>query len=288
MLSVQWPVGEVVLSALYLAGGPPVGSLPRRWPGVLGLLRLHDARLGHAAALLRGAGFREEALVLDTPSRIAWAEEQFARGRVLSAASPTYPLRWLATGSSAPPALFRRGEVPSGPFVGVVGSRRLSGEDRHFAAVVAEAAVGAGFGLVSGGAIGADRAAARAVSSVGGGLVELFPCGLGPASRLPGACALSLCGWDEPFSGRRAMERNALIYALAEATVVVRARFKEGGTWHGAVGALRRRARVFVRPDPACPAARALLALGAEPLASPSELAARLAAPPVGRLGLAV
>ncbi|HRI43754.1 MAG TPA: DNA-processing protein DprA [Fimbriimonadaceae bacterium] len=286
MVSVQWPVGEIALAALYLAGGPPVGSLPRRWPAVLSLLRLRDARLGEAASILRQAGLWAEALVLETPGRVAWAEAEFSRGRVLTAASPAYPARWLAMGAGGPAALNCRGEMPCGPFVGVVGSRRLSAEDRRFAAAVAESAAAAGFALVSGGAIGADRAAARSVAAIGGGIAEIFPSGLRFATRLGGACALSLCAWDEPFSPRRAMERNAVIYSLADATVVVRARFREGGTWHGAVGALRRRARVLVRPDSGCPAARALLALGAEPLSSAAELAGHMAAPPMGRLSL--
>lgn len=286
MVSVQWPVGEIALAALYLAGGPPVGSLPRRWPALLSLLRRRDARLGEAASILRQAGLWAEALVLETPGRVAWAEAEFSRGRVLTAASPCYPARWLSKGAGGPAALSCRGAMPCGPFIGVVGSRRLSPEDRRFAGAVAEAAAVAGYALVSGGAIGADRAAARSAASFGGEIVEIFPSGLRSASRLGGACALSLCAWEEPFSARRAMERNALIYSLAEATVVVRARLREGGTWHGAVGALRRRARLFVRPDPSCPAACALLALGAEPLSSAVDLGFLLASPPTGRLGL--
>jgi hypothetical protein len=44
------------------------------------------------------------------------------------------------------------------------------------------------------------------------------------------------------------MERNALIFALAEATFVAHARFKEGGAWHGAASAMRRRAGVVLVP----------------------------------------
>lgn len=287
MVSVRWLVGEIVLASLYLAGGPPAGSLPRRWPAVLSLLRREDVRLGEVSSVLRRAGFWAEALVLETPGRVAWAESELAKARVLTAASPAYPSRWLGLGASGPSALYCRGEMPSAPFVGVVGSRRLTVEDRRFAEAVAEEATSAGYSLVSGGAIGADRAAARGVSTVGGGVVEVFPCGLSVAPRLAGACGLSLCAPDEPFSGRRAMERNGLIYALADGTVIVRSRFREGGTWHGAVGALRRRSRLFVRPEEGCPAAQALLALGAEPLACASDLARRLAEPPPGRLGLA-
>jgi hypothetical protein len=42
------------------------------------------------------------------------------------------------------------------------------------------------------------------------------------------------------------MERNGFIYGAGLVTVVVEARLREGGTWHGAVSALRRGERVMV------------------------------------------
>jgi predicted Rossmann fold nucleotide-binding protein DprA/Smf involved in DNA uptake len=78
------------------------------------------------------------------------------------------------------------------------------------------------------------------------------------------------------------MERNALIYAIADAAVIVHARFKTGGTWHGAVEALRRRyTRLIVREDANNAAHRALIGLGAIPLRRPEQLAEALAALPM-------
>jgi predicted Rossmann fold nucleotide-binding protein DprA/Smf involved in DNA uptake len=69
------------------------------------------------------------------------------------------------------------------------------------------------------------------------------------------------------------MERNLLIHAAAEATVVVHARFKAGGGWHGAVAALRRRvSHVLVREDPTSRAHCALIAIGARPLRAAEDL----------------
>jgi hypothetical protein len=69
------------------------------------------------------------------------------------------------------------------------------------------------------------------------------------------------------------MERNALIYAAADQTVVAHARFKVGGTWTGATDALRRRrTRLLIREDPTDPALRALICLGGRPLRQPSQL----------------
>lgn len=87
---------------------------------------------------------------------------------------------------------------------------------------------------------------------------------------------------EEGFSRAAAMERNALIYAFGAGAVVAHARYREGGTWHGAIDALRRRHRLVVRaPDPdasstgAPPgfveASRALIALGAMRADSPES-----------------
>jgi len=57
---------------------------------------------------------------------------------------------------------------------------------------------------------------------------------------------ISVCSPNEPFSTARAMERNQLIYALGDLNVVHSARFKTGGSWHGAIKALRQHLPVAV------------------------------------------
>ena len=57
---------------------------------------------------------------------------------------------------------------------------------------------------------------------------------------------ISVCSPNEPFSTARAMERNQLIYAFGDLTVVHSARFKTGGSWHGAIKALRKHLPVAV------------------------------------------
>ncbi|MBX7134534.1 MAG: DNA-processing protein DprA [Fimbriimonadaceae bacterium] len=286
MLAGEWIEVEVVLAALYLPGGPRRGVVARSaWPAVCRVLRQEAVPFGRAAEVLRRNGLWGEAVVLGEPGLVAWAEEACARGRVLTAASPFYPSCWLSRlGASAPPALWRRGALPSVPFVGVVGSRILSPPARRFAADVGREAVRLGLAVVSGGAAGADRAAVRAAyaeARLAGrdAVLEILPCGLGVAEPRLGS-ALSLSPWEEPFLASRAMERNLLIYALADATVIVDARLRQGGTWHGAVSAMRRlKPRLLVRHDPSSAAYRALVALGAEPLLHPQALAAALASP---------
>jgi predicted Rossmann fold nucleotide-binding protein DprA/Smf involved in DNA uptake len=90
--------------------------------------------------------------------------------------------------------------------------------------------------------------------------------------RKPAGCYLSVAGPGELFSSALAMERNALIYAASSHTVIGQARFKEGGTWHGAVHASRSRLSTLLVRKSEDPAMRALVALGGVWLESPREL----------------
>ena len=74
------------------------------------------------------------------------------------------------------------------------------------------------------------------------------------------------------------MERNILIYALGEFAVVFGPRFKEGGTWHGAVEAHRRHlSLLLVLEEPQNLGARALIALGATGYSAKRGIAEALA-----------
>lgn len=278
---------STVLSALYLRGCPvsAVGSSARGWRAVLRELRLAAASAGEAEQVLRKAGLWSEAARLSCPGLLSWAERLVGSGRVLTVASPLYPRRWLhVLQLSAPPAIWIAGEWPATPMVGVVGSRVPSRESRLFASQVGEAAARAKVALVSGGAAGIDRASVRGSLSADGPAVEVLPFGLSHAhGAREGVCRVSVCAPSEPFSSVGAMERNALIFAASQATLVVQPRLREGGSWHGATSALRRHlceVRVFRQVgNPAC---TALEALGAVPVTTPAEAIA----PPLERPSL--
>lgn len=136
--------------------------------------------------------------------------------------------------------------------------------------------------------MGCDRAALSASVDVGGSSTVLAPFGSAQFPKYPPdrQTWLSICPPGETFSRARAMERNALIYAAGEATVIGQSKFRRGGTWHGAVAALRSRSgRLLIRrpsksdSEDTKLAARALVALGASYLDSPANLAERLSAP---------
>lgn len=269
----------VTLTALYLRGASrPVEMRRSNWPDVLKALRRRGSSVGESADALQNAGCWAEALILQSPGLIDWARALVEDERVLTAADAGYPFRWLRVlGSAAPPALWRSGEVPSLPSVSVVGSRVVPGGIARFCDRVAREAVASGFGIVSGRADGCDRAAATGAIKAGGGLVEILPHGIDLARPSPG-CLLSVCAPDEAFSAVAAMERNALIYAASSHTIVGHARFKEGGTWHGAMHAVRTRLSTLIVRRSEDLAMRSLVALGGVWLDSPTDLGAALRA----------
>ncbi len=272
-------MAEVVFAALYLEGAPRGLAIPKaRWRLVLGHLREASPTLGGASRALRRAGLVEESILLDEPRLLDWAERRVCAGVVLTAASQGYPGPWRARlGAQAPPALWLRGPMPQGPFLAIVGSRNVSGPIRRFASACGQEAARLGFTVVSGGACGCDRAAARgAAAARPEGVVEILPCGMDRRrERFPGT-ALSPFAPEAEFCAAQAMMRNTLIYALGEAALLVHARLGEGGTWKGAIAAHRRRLAPLLVRAGAGRAAQALCGLGAVPLAAPDGLSEAL------------
>ncbi len=253
---------------------------------------------------LRSVGLWEEATLLGDDATWDWGQEAAHEGRVLTALSPCYPATWLRRlGDSAPPALWLRGTIEGGAWLGVAGTRDLQGGDvalvdqlisavfedmkkrfRDFpraaenlgdgdrihdengaARVGMGAGMGAdtraeiragdraslGFGVISGGAVGTDRCAAKVARRTGRPLIEVLPFGLGQVDFDGFGAQVSLCGFGEGFSSGAAMERNRLIYAAGH-SLVVGPRLGEGGTWWGASSALGRNlgpVGVFARFD---------------------------------------
>lgn len=267
---------SVILAALYLRGAPrPVDLRRASWPEVLRLMRRSGCTAHQASEALRQAGFWAEALVLDSDGLLDWAEAEVDSGRVLSAVDGAYPCRWVRVlGASAPPVLWKVGEAPLLPSVSVVGSRIVPSSVTRFCHRVGRIAVEQGFCIVSGRAEGCDRAAAK---GAGEQVIEILPHGI-DLVRKPAGCYLSVCAPDELFSSPAAMERNALIYAASSHTVIGHARFKEGGTWHGAVHAVRARLSALLVRRSADPGPKALAALGGLWLDSPEDLASAMKA----------
>lgn len=142
----------------------------------------------------------------------------------------------------------------------VVGSRRASKEALQFATDVGRLAARADCAIVSGGARGVDQTAMRGALEEGGSAVGILANELGRAAGqidhlevLREGRLVLACPWDPEarFQVWRAMQRNKLIYTLADAALVVAYEDGRGGTWSGATEQLRknRHMRVYVRDD---------------------------------------
>lgn len=186
-------------------------------------------------------------------------------------------------GSWAPPVLFGTGPasllVAGG--IAIVGSREADDDAVVFTERLAAAAAAGGSSVVSGGARGIDVAAMRAAFEGGGSVVGVVPEGVerrllesSTRSAVAGGQAVLVSPYhpSASFSAGAAMGRNKLIYALSDVAVVVSSADGSGGTWTGAIEALKGGwVPVLVRDEPGVPAGnRLLVGLGAAPFSSDS------------------
>jgi predicted Rossmann fold nucleotide-binding protein DprA/Smf involved in DNA uptake len=114
--------------------------------------------------------------------------------------------------------------------------------------------------LISGGARGIDQAAMRGALEAGGKVAGILADSLERAALNRGHRnflrdgQLALVSPYDPVAGfnvGHAMQRNKLIYALADAALVVSADYEKGGTWAGAIEQLEklRLVPVYVRSN---------------------------------------
>ena len=148
---------------------------------------------------------------------------------------------------------------------------------------VAREAAARGLPVVSGGARGIDQEAMAAALDAGGNAVGVLADSLSrqvtkpPVRRAVLEGRLCLCTPYKPsagFSVANAMGRNRLIYTLSEVALVVASDNGQGGTWEGAVEAIRGRLTDVVvwAGDGAGPGNSALVALGGRPAGSVADV----------------
>lgn len=265
---------SAVVCALYLRGFGGGGGISRRqWPNVLSALRKDWSGLSLAGDILRAAGHYDEADRCRDADFLSNCLEIVEAGRCLTVLDDSYPQSWLDTlGSGAPPALWQSGiSLAPMPAWGVVGSRDLTKGQYQLARYAGAAIMAAGRVLVTGGAMGADTASIMGAIDAGGAgrVAVILPYGVHLVQPHPGVTYWSVCPPSADFSSANAMERNALIYAMSDRTLVVAARLGRGGSWSGAVEALRRDLCGVTVADWGDAASRALIGLGASPLVRP-------------------
>lgn len=180
---------------------------------------------------------------------------------VVTRADAAYPRRLKARlREDAPPVLYGCGDeklLQTRGFA-VVGSRHVNDEQLEYTERIGRLAAAARLTLVSGAARGIDRAAMRGALQAGGAVAGVMSDSLEQAAlardNREGLMdqRLVLVSPYDPSAGfnvGHAMQRNKLIYALADVALVVTSEFGKGGTWAGAVEQLERLhfVPVFVR-----------------------------------------
>jgi predicted Rossmann fold nucleotide-binding protein DprA/Smf involved in DNA uptake len=209
---------------------------------------------------------------------------------VVTVIDDPYPARLRdRLGKAAPPVLFGSGPISmlATGGVAIVGSRDADEAANAFTERLAASVAAGGATVVSGGARGVDVAAMRAAFDAGGTVIGVLPVGV--ERRLKEASTRSAVANGQAvlvspyhpaavFSAGAAMGRNKLIYALADVAVVVSSAEGSGGTWTGAIEAMKGAwAPVLVRDEPGVPPGNlALIAQGASPLRG-SDLAESIA-----------
>ena len=162
--------------------------------------------------------------------------------RVLSPADPDYPaaLTTLAAeGAIDPPVLYLRGAWPDAPGVTVVGTRAPTTKACEFTRVLVLGLAAEGFAIWSGGARGIDavaheaalEAGAPTVVALGGGLDRIYPREHGPLfDRVLAAGGALLARVPDGTNPAPVgfIQRNELLAALSEVTVVIQAGLASG------------------------------------------------------------
>lgn len=191
---------------------------------------------------------------LDTATLLAFELENLEQSglRVITAFDDEYPIAWKGRlHKSAPPLVYVAGptDVLNSNGLGIVGSRNVSAEAASSAKHAATLAAEKGMTIISGGARGSDQVAMNGAHERGGKVVGILADSLAKVlkdSSVRHAISDGLLTLLTPFSPStgfnvgNAMGRNKLIYALSQITFVVSADLEKGGSWSGAVEALRK------------------------------------------------
>jgi predicted Rossmann fold nucleotide-binding protein DprA/Smf involved in DNA uptake len=166
---------------------------------------------------------------------------------VFSRADAEYPSRLkVRLRENAPAVLYGCGDIGLLDSVGlaVVGSRYVNDTLIDYATSIGKLSALAGKTLVSGGAKGIDQAAMRGALETGGKVCGVLADSLEKTvmnrehrNLLLNGQLVLISPYDPNagFNVGNAMQRNKLIYALADVSLVVNSDFNKGGTWTGAV-----------------------------------------------------
>ena len=192
---------------------------------------------------LIGRGFLLSQVINQWQDRSIW---------VISRADPDYPRRIKnRLREDAPPVLYGCGNlsVSNTEGLAIVGSRDVDELLVNYTKEVAQLSAKAGKTIFSGGARGIDQAAMNGALGATGKAVGVLADSLEKTvlnrayrDALIEGHLLLLSPYDPKagFNVGNAMNRNKLIYAFADAALIVNSDFNKGGTWTGAVEQLNK------------------------------------------------
>lgn len=227
---------------------------------------------------LLGRGFLLSQVIEHWQARAIW---------VVSRADAEYPRRLKGhLREDTPAVLYGCGDMAllERASLAVVGSRHVDDALMDYTMSIGQLTARAGYALVSGGAKGIDQAAMRGALIADGKVCGVLADSLEKTTmnrehrnRLLDGQLVLISPYDPSagFNVGNAMQRNKLIYALADASLVVSADLNKGGTWAGAVEQLDKFqfAPVYVRSTgETSPGLAALLNKGAHPWPNPQDI----------------
>jgi predicted Rossmann fold nucleotide-binding protein DprA/Smf involved in DNA uptake len=205
---------------------------------------------------------------------------------VMSRADANYPRRLKRRlGMAAPAILYGCGNIGllDAGGLAVVGSRQVDEALIAYTEAVGRLAAQSERAIVSGGARGVDQASVHGAITSGGRAMGVLADSLEKAAlkaefrdalREQRLVFVSQQDPSAPFNVGHAMQRNKLIYALADAALVVNSDLDKGGTWAGAREQLDKLnfVNIYVRQAGArSPGLEALRSSGAEPWPEPQD-----------------
>lgn len=261
-------------------------------PGELVDQRAEDLLAGWAHKKISSERLR---FLLDRGSAMALALERWERAGIwiLTRGDEHYPQRLKQRlGWSAPPVLFGCGNprlLQQGG-IAFTGSRNATDADLAFTSEAAGKIAAAGHSVISGCARGVDETAMLSALEAEGTVVGVAADKLLAATssskyrkalRSGNLVLISTYQPEARFSVGAAMGRNKYIYCLADAGIIITCEEGSGGTWAGAIEALKHQwVPVWTRQGPELPAGNsALLKAGARRLTNENLDPVRLMTP---------
>ena len=206
------------------------------------------------------SGWRDKGITLDRLKRLLnrggalalrMAKWEGAGIRAITRSDQEYPtLLKERLRTKSPPVVFVSGDASllNAHGIAVIGSRNATEEDCKYTSSLAAHAANQGLCIISGGARGVDRSAMLGALENEGQAIGVLSNGLLAESTsvkyrrhiMSGNLTLiSPFNPEAGFTVGNAMARNAHIYCLAMAAVVIKCDLGKGGTWSGAIDNLR-------------------------------------------------